>query len=462
MGIRTRELAILLAGDIFFFFVALWITLAVRYLSLPNNELFYEHLVPFAILSLAWIFVFYIAGLYDKHTIILKRRLFDLILNAQLLNILLAAVFFFAIPYFGIAPKTNLAIYLVTSSCLILLWRLYLFHFFAPKKKYKALIIAEGEEAEEVVREVNNNNRYDFTVVRMVEYDLISSTPDFQAKLLTVIEQENISIVIADPRSPYIADFLPTIFNLTFLHTRFAFLDFHQVYEDIFDRIPLSCLRYDWFLANVSQTSKQVYDILKRLIDILGSIVMGAFFLVLLPFVYLAIKLDDGGEVFITQRRIGKYNRPMTVYKVRTMTTNKSASAEWTTEEKQTNKVTRVGTFLRTTSIDELPQMLNILKGELSLIGPRNDIEGLGVRLAEAIPYYNIRYFITPGVTGWAQTNQRYAAGNISPQSIEESRVRLAYDLYYIKNRSFMLDISIALRTIKTLLSRFGVTIRIR
>ncbi|MEL6804403.1 MAG: sugar transferase, partial [Bacteroidota bacterium] len=139
------------------------------------------------------------------------------------------------------------------------------------------------------------------------------------------------------------------------------------------------------------------------------------------------------------------------------------ASSTWTDEDKKKgNEITKVGAVLRKTSLDEVPQIWNILKGEMSLIGPRNDIVGLGARLAEEIPYYNIRNFVKPGVTGWAQTNQHYMGTNISPQSIEESRMRLSYDLYYVKNRSLMLDIEIALRTIKTLLSRFGVTIKLR
>ncbi len=114
------------------------------------------------------------------------------------------------------------------------------------------------------------------------------------------------------------------------------------------------------------------------------------------------------------------------------------------------------GATMRKTRFDELPQMINILKGEMSLIGPRNDIEGLGERLAQEIPYYNIRNFVKPGITGWAQTHQHYMGNNISPQSPEETKTRLSYDLFYVKNRSILLDISIALRTIKTLLSRFG------
>jgi lipopolysaccharide/colanic/teichoic acid biosynthesis glycosyltransferase len=123
--------------------------------------------------------------------------------------------------------------------------------------------------------------------------------------------------------------------------------------------------------------------------------------------------------------------------------------------------VTKVGNVLRKLSIDEIPQVWTILKGDMSLIGPRNDIKGLGERLAAEIPYYNVRNFAKPGVTGWAQTHQHYMADNISPQSLEESKERLSYDLYYVKNRSFLLDMEVALRTIKTLLSRFGMTIRL-
>ena len=155
---------------------------------------------------------------------------------------------------------------------------------------------------------------------------------------------------------------------------------------------------------------------------------------------------------------MGIFNTVLRVYKFRTMSANENGV--WLGESK--NIVTRVGAFLRKTSIDELPQVLNILRGEMSLIGPRNDIEGLAMRLAEEIPFYTIRTTIKPGITGWAQTHQQYTPGHISPQSVEETKIRLAYDLYYIKHRSVLLDLNIALRTVKTLLGRFGIDIRLR
>jgi lipopolysaccharide/colanic/teichoic acid biosynthesis glycosyltransferase len=461
MGERTRELAILILGDIVVFLSALWLTLLVRYINLPDEEVLAAHIGPFLLLSGIWLFVFYIGGLYDKHTTILKTFLFSRILNIQIANIAIAFLVFFIVP-FGIAPKTNLIIYLFVSVALITYWRMYLFPRFAPTRHKRAILLADGEDAIELVDEVNNNDRYSYSFIRIIDSKMAEQTLDFKTKLLALLDKERIDIIVADPHSPYLEQVLPSLFDKAFIDFKFTFLDFYDVYEDTFDRVPLSALRYDWFLTHVSQSKSIVYDLCKRMIDIFGSLVLGAFFALILPFIYLAMRIEGKGDLFITQDRIGQYNKSVKVYKLRTMTKNFSGSSTWTSEDsKQDNVVTKVGAILRKSSIDEIPQIWTILKGEMSLIGPRNDTAGLGARLAEEIPYYKIRYFVKPGVTGWAQTNQRYMSDSISPQSIEESRVRFAYDLYYVKNRSFWLDVAIALRTIKTLLSRFGVTIRL-
>lgn len=461
MGERTRELAILIFGDIAVIVLALWCTLLVRYFSLPSYELFINHLGPFLILSTVWLFIFYIGGLYDKHTVFLKSLLFSRIINTQLVNGIIAAFLFLIIP-FGIAPKINLVIYLVISVLALTWWRMSLYPRFEQKRKHKAILLADGPEAIELVDEINNNERYDYMFVRIIDENTAANTEDFENKLLRLIEKEKIEIIVANPNGKYISAVLPKIFDLAYLRFELTFLDFYKVYETTFDRVPLSALNYEWFITNVSQSKSLVYDFTKRLIDIVGSLILGLGFILLLPFIYIAIRLEDRGEIFITQERIGRFNKPVMVYKIRTMTANRSASATWTKEDANDGvRVTKVGAVLRKLSIDELPQIWTILKGEMSLIGPRNDIKGLGERLAAEIPYYNIRNSVKPGVTGWAQTHQHYTADNISPQSMEESKVRLAYDLYYVKNRSLVLDIDVALRTFKTLLSRFGVTIKL-
>lgn len=461
MGERSRELLVLITGDIVCFVISLWLTLLVRYLEIPDMGLLNAHLGPFLILSGVWLFIFYVAGLYDKHTVFLKGVLFSRILNTQIVNILIAALLFVILP-FSIAPKTNLIIYLVISVVFITLWRLKLFNYFSPKHKHKAILIADGEEAIELVDEVNNNERYNYSFIRMIDDSTALHTSDFEEKLLALIDKENISMIVANPKGEHIERILPTLFDLAFLKFELTFLDFHKAYEDTFDRVPLSALHYDWFIEHVSQSKSLVYDAAKRVFDIVVSSLLLIFLGLLLPFISLAMRVEGKGPVFISQDRIGRYNKPVKVFKIRTMTHNDQGSSTWLNEDAaKKNVITRVGAILRKMSIDELPQCFNILKGEMSLIGPRNDIVGLNQRLSSEIPYYNIRNFVKPGVTGWAQTHQHYMGDNISPQSLEESRLRLAYDLYYVKNRSFMLDVEIALRTLKTVLSRFGITIRL-
>lgn len=461
MGERSRELWILITGDIICFIISLYLTLLVRYLSIPTSEILHTHFGPFLVLSLVWLFIFYVAGLYDKHTVFLKGVLFSRILNTQIVNILVAALLFLILP-FSIAPKTNLFIYLVISVVLITVWRLKLYNYLSPKHKHKAILIADGSEAVELVDEVNNNARYNYSFVRMIDNETALHTPEFEQKLLALIDKEKISMIVANPKGEHIEKILPTLFDLAFLKFEFTFLDFHKVYEDTFDRVPLSALHYDWFINHVSQSKSLVYDVAKRTFDIFMSMILLFLLGLLLPFIALAMRIEGRGPLFITQDRIGRFNKPMQVYKLRTMTINDASSSTWTVEDTHKgNQITRVGEWLRKMSLDEVPQCINILKGDMSLIGPRNDIAGLGVRLATEIPYYTIRNFVKPGVTGWAQTHQHYMGDNISPQSLEESRVRLAYDLYYVKNRSFMLDMEIALRTVKTMLSRFGITIKL-
>ncbi len=247
--------------------------------------------------------------------------------------------------------------------------------------------------------------------------------------------------------------FLPSIYSLVVGSNRFQYADFYKVYEEVFDRVPLSLLRYDWFLMNITKPNVSAYAIAKRIVDIAGGLLMGLITLLATPFVFIAMRIEGPGELFIAQERLGQGGTRMKAYKFRSMKFNQSASKEWVGENRE-NTITKVGDILRKISLDEFPQCINILKGELSLIGPRNDIVGLGERLEQEIPYYGVRYIVKPGITGWAQINQQYEQGKLSPQSIDETKVRLAYDFYYIKHRSFAMDIVIALKTVKRMLFR--------
>ncbi len=438
-GISNRkEALILLFGDIVFFLAALWLTLLVRYLSLPNSELWLAHFAPFFFIFTMWVFVFFIAGLYEKHTLMLKSRLPSVILRAQIVNSGIAVLFFYLIPYFIITPKTNLFIDLIFSFGLIYFWRVYLVSFFGFKKREKALLIGSGEEMKELKEEVNQNSRYSMKFISSIDLDKLESI-DFQEEIVKKIYSEGVSTVVVDLRNEKVTPILPNLYNLIFSKVRF--IDKYKVYEDIFDRVPLSLVNYNWFLENISSSSHVVYDFLKRTMDISVSLALGVVSLFIYPFVYIAVKFDDGGPVFFAQDRIGKGGRVIKIIKFRTMSSG--------------DKVTRVGNILRKTRIDELPQLLNVLKGDISLVGPRPELPSLVKLYEKEIPYYNVRHLIKPGLSGWAQIHQ------VKPPKFNvgygETKVKLSYDLYYIKGRSFMLDLKIALQTIKTLLSRSGV-----
>ena len=435
---KTESL-LLFVGDIIIFIFALWVTLIVRYFEMPQSTLFYNHLIPFSFLFVVWVLVFFIAGLYGKHTILFKRRLSTIILNAQVINILIAVVFFFFIPYFGIAPKTNLLIYLVVSSGLIVWWRLFLFPTLGIRKKQQALLIGSGKELRELEEEVNNNTRYNLTFVARIDLDEVKASELIKG-VEEAIRDTKVSIVVIDTKDERVMPALPALYSFIFLGVQLV--DVSKLYEGIFDRVPLSFVKQNWLIDNVSVSSKTVYDLLKRSFDLGVSFILGTASLLLYPLVFLSVKFEGSGSLFFTQERVGKGGKVIHITKFRTMS------------ESEKEKITNVGRILRRMRIDELPQLWAVLRGDLSLIGPRPEIPRLVKLYEQNIPYYNIRHLIKPGLSGWAQIHQ----GKPPKFDVQygETELKLSYDLYYIKNRSLLVDLKITLLTIKTLLSRSG------
>lgn len=439
---NKKEAVVLFLGDMFFFIVALWLALAVRYFEIPSLETFYKHLAPFFILFATWVMSFFIAGLYGKHTLLFKSRLPALILHTQVINSILAVSFFYLVPYFNIAPKTTLFLYLIFSFALILLWRTQLVAAFGFRKKQKAILIGSGSEMRELYAEVNNNPRYGLAFVSSIDLDKIDGM-DFEEDFLRTVYEDEVSSIVIDLKNKKIEPFLSRLYNLIFHNVHF--IDMHNVYEDIFDRVPLSILGYSWFLENISARSHVVYDIMKRAMDITISVALGTVSLVFYPLVYIATKLDDGGAIFICQDRIGRGGRNIRIYKFRTMSLENDSEPT----------VTRMGNILRKARLDELPQLWNVITGDLSLIGPRPELPHFVKLYQKEIPYYNIRHLLTPGLSGWAQIyHEKHPHHGVDTV---ETKNKFSYDLYYIKNRSLMLDIKIALLTIRTLLSRSGI-----
>lgn len=447
-SINRWEASVLFAGDLIILYFSLWATLVVRSFAFPEADVWRSHAVPFSLLFVVWIIVFFIAGLYEKHTTILKKRLPDIILRAQVANSLLAILFFYLVPYFGITPKTTLFVYLIVSFLAIVLWRRYVSALFSVREQQSAVLIGSGEEMQDLKREVNENPRYGLTFISSVDLDSVGAV-DFQKEIIELMYSEHITTVVIDTKNEKVMLILPNLYNLIFSGVRF--IDMHKVYEDIFDRVPLSLVEYSWFLENISATGKFTYEFLKRCMDIVLSLPLVLLSVILAPFVWCAVRLDDGGPLFITQDRVGRNNTRIKIIKVRTMT----GSDEGDAVLKSNHTVTRVGKFLRKTRIDELPQLWNVFRGDISLIGPRPELPAMVKKYEEEVPFYNVRHLIKPGLSGWAQIyheNHPHHGANVA-----ETKKKLSYDLYYIKNRSFFLDLKIALRTVQTLLSRVGI-----
>jgi len=439
---NKKEALVLFFGDIFFLVSVLWLSLAIRYLEIPDPDVFLKHLAPFSVLFAVWTVSYFIAGLYEKQTMLFRHKLPTLILNTQIANSVIAVLFFYFIPYLTITPKVILFIYLTLSFVFMLIWRLKLSTGFGARRKQRAILIGSGSEMHELYNEVNRNQRYTLQFVGSIDLDH-ADEGTIKKMFETTYAETKASVVVADLKNKKIESLLPELYSSIFKNVQFV--DMYKLYMEIFDRVPLSHLRYGWFLENISPRAHLTYDILKRTMDVVISVPLCVLSLVVYPFVCLAIILDDGGRIFIRQDRVGKLNKIIHIFKFRTMMTNSDGE----------KIVTRIGGFLRRSRIDELPQLLNIIRGDLSLIGPRPELPEYVKVYNEEIPYYNIRHIITPGLSGWAQiymaTPPKFKIG------YDETKTKLSYDLYYIKHRSFMLDVKITLLTVRTLLSRSGI-----
>jgi exopolysaccharide biosynthesis polyprenyl glycosylphosphotransferase len=441
MNLLSRKESLLyLLGDIASLYVSLWLVLSLRYWSLPTDETWATHLVPFTLLFAIWLVVFFISGLYEKKISFSKKDILVSILKVQGVNSVIAVLFFYFSPVTQITPKTNLFIYLGVSVLLLGAWR-YASASIAGQKRTRVCIVARGSEAQQLCKDLaEDSSGFD------VKYflDLDCGEVDVE-QLVQKIYVEAIDFVILDTKDDAILPILPVFYDLMFSGVQFV--EMADVYEAVYNRVPLQLVKHGWFLENVKSKPHALYDFFKRAMDIVASFLLILVSLVFYPFVYVALKLDDRKGLFSIQERVGKNNKPIKMLKFRTMTYANDGGA-WKAQGKK-NEVTRVGAFLRKTRIDELPQLWNVLRGDLSLIGPRPEFHTAVESYMSEIPYYNVRHLIKPGLSGWAQIyHDNHPHHGLD---IEATSEKLSYDLYYIKNRSIILDAIIALKTLKTL-----------
>jgi len=374
----------LLLGDFLVFSGALVLTLLIRYQELPSEEVIQEHLQPFFFLFCIWILVFLITGLYDRHVSLVRKNIPALVLKVQFFNVLIAAIFFFVFT-FGIEPKTNLVIYLFTSTLLITLWRLYVYPRITIGKPMRALIIGNSEEALAVARVFDHNPFFQNVQAYLLSRNDIPQFEEFHSAFVRFVATQTPDLVIADMRDAYASRMVSDFYALAFGNAQIRFFNLPTFYEQLHHRVPPSLIEESWLLENVTTGSPHyAHDVLKRIIDVVGAFVLLIPALCVAPFIMFAIWFSDRGPLFYKAERVGQYNKIIRILKLRTMSGMDSPDDA----VQSTLQVTRLGAFLRKTRLDELPQLINILKGDLSFIGPRPEIPTLAHIYAEEIPYY--------------------------------------------------------------------------
>ena len=337
----------------------------------------------------------------------------------------------------------------------IFLWRLAYITFFASPRFYKKVIIlGEVSNIENIIKTFSESDP-NYKIIGFVNSEKSKrETIKFKGikeylsgDLSSIIKTENISeLVIAIDNPDNITSEI--YYQLTaLLEQGFAIREYTQVFEEITKRVPVHYLGKDFYKYFPFSRSNQnkLYMFYNKALDIVFSIFGLGFGIILMPFIIIGNLIGNRGSLFYTQKRIGKYGKPFRIIKYRTMVKNEEAEKpSWAVEDD--SRVTPFGRFLRNTRLDEIPQFINVLKGEMSIIGPRPERPFFVKELSQLIPFYETRHTIKPGLSGWAQVNHRYGS------TVEDSLIKLQYDLYYIKHRSFFLDFNIIIKTLSTVI----------
>jgi exopolysaccharide biosynthesis polyprenyl glycosylphosphotransferase len=337
----------------------------------------------------------------------------------------------------------------------LLLWRMFYVKFLASHRFVKkAILVCDKEQLNELVSDLEKADPH-YKIIAYVNSDsddtfklklgsIVNVQPD---KLEEYVRQNSISeLVIASQKTEGIT---VSLYNqlIHLLENGFIIREYTQVYEEITQRIPVQYVSRDFYRYFPFSRSNQnhLYLLITRLSDILFSLIGIAAGIIFLPLIFIGNAIGNRGSLFYTQERVGKNGNVFKIYKYRTMVKNAESNGAVFAKAND-SRITPFGKFMRKARIDEFPQFINILKGDMSIIGPRPERPVFVNEIAEVMPFYETRHVIKPGLTGWAQVNYSYG------DSIDDSLVKLQYDLYYIKHRSVFLDINIIIKTFSTVL----------
>jgi len=435
--INRHKIKLILLGDVLVFFLSLSLMLIIRYEGKNTLKLFLAHFYPFTILLLIWITVFYIIDLYSytnlNSTIENKKKL---IVGIFINFFLSLGIFYIFGNIFSLTPKTNLLIFTIIFIIIDYLWR----HFFSwfLKQEYnnsKILLISQSILNNSIIEYIKKNPQLGYFIEKCKKEELLNNK---------AISDEHTTIII-DNKSFADSEILKKLYNL--ISQKVEIISLVNFYEKFLSRIPLDEIKEDWFVNEI----KSNYHIDDSLKNILDKILAIAGIIILLPIFFIVailVKITSKGTILYKQTRVGKNNKPFILLKFRTMynATEKNPDANGNNPtwcQKEDNRITKLGRILRRTHLDELPQLFNILKNDISFVGPRPERPEFVQVLEKEIPHYLFRQIIKPGLTGWAQITFRYS------NTIIESKDKFEYDLYYIKNRNIFLDVRVILKTIQ-------------
>lgn len=356
-------------------------------------------------------------------------------------------------------PRVGVGAYLIFASLLTLAWRMIFIRIYKRTGQLRRmLIIGAGQAGKTLAQLYETLGTRSFNLVGFVDDDNQKVRKSFHGskvlgssdRLLALIDEHQVTDLVVAINGEIRGKTFQAILDAQ--EKGVEVMRMPILYEEMTGRLPIHHLESDWIIRSFVDEVRVsgMYELAKRALDIAGGLVGIVVLLLLFPLVALAIVLDSGFPITYKQTRLGKGARRFTIYKFRSMRQDAEQQGEAKLAEKNDPRVTRVGDFLRKTRLDEFPQFWNVLRGDMSLVGPRAERPELVAAFQKQVPFYRARLLVKPGVSGWAQINYGYYA------SVTEMAVKLEYDLYYIKHRSLTMDLQIILRTIGTMLRRTG------
>jgi exopolysaccharide biosynthesis polyprenyl glycosylphosphotransferase len=392
--------------------------------------------------------------LYDLQ----KASRFDKVFQNVVLATSLTVLFYILTPFITPSlPENRLQIlfFFLSIAGILLLWRYAYIALITTPRFYKRVLVVGDSFDIKLIAETLRNSDPNYSVIGFIntekEYDAgfdYEGLTRFKVEeLSTVVEEYHINEVIV--AHAHKRNLMITLYNQLneLLMKGFPIRDYYHVYEETTRRIPVDKVDKDFYryFPFSRNNANQFYRLSLRIFDVIAAVAGILFGLFILPFIVLGNLVGNRGELFYSQTRIGKYGKPFRILKFRTMLHDAEVTGPQYAR-KDDLRVTPFGKFLRRSRIDEIPQFLNVIKGEMSMIGPRPERPVFVKELSEAIPFYETRHVIKPGLTGWAQVMANY--GTSHTDSLE----KLQYDLYYIKHRGLFLDIDILLKTFSTVI----------